>query len=145
MGIDGLAIVYLPFVINLFDYSKWPKKCFSSSRGLSYGNTFSSLLFTIFIGKNISCLANILSYKVDSLLLNYFDLLLGAAFKAKLIWEVVLKKISKRLKSWMKWIRLSKDGRWTLIKITLSNFPFYFLFLFPLLVDVVSHIENFCL
>jgi hypothetical protein len=52
-----------------------------------------------------------------------------------------VEKIKCRLASW-KMIYLSKGGRITLIKRTLSNLPTYFLSLFPILATVANYIEK---
>jgi hypothetical protein len=67
----------------------------------------------------------------SSLPKKYLCLLLGSSFKAKSIWDGIIKKIECRLASW-KQVYLSKGGRILLIKSTLSNLPTYFLSLFPL-------------
>ena len=63
-----------------------------------------------------------------SLPMKYLGLPLGAKFKDKTIWNPILEKIEQRLEGWKR-LYLSKGGRVTLIKSTLSNFPIYFLFL----------------
>lgn len=55
--------------------------------------------------------------------------------------ESVIEKIEKRLASW-KIMYLSKGGRLTLIKSTLSNLPTYFLSLFPIPASVGYRIEK---
>jgi hypothetical protein len=62
-------------------------------------------------------------------------------FKAKSIWDDVVGKIERWLASW-KMMYLSKDGRVTLIKSTLSNLTTYFLSLFPIPSSVASRIEK---
>jgi len=54
----------------------------------------------------------------------------------------VVEKIEKRLASWKK-IYLSKGGRLTLIKSTLSSIPAYFLSLFPLPVGIAKRLGRF--
>jgi hypothetical protein len=90
---------------------------------------------------NTDGLARILGYGVSSLPLKYLGLLLGASFKAKSIWDGVVGKIDRRLGSW-KQMYLSEGSRVTLIKITLSNLPTYFLSLFPIPTSVTNHIEK---
>jgi hypothetical protein len=65
----------------------------------------------------------------------------GASFKAKFIWDGILGKIERRLASWKR-MYLSKGGRVTLIKNTLSNLPTFFLSLFPNLASVANRIEK---
>lgn len=53
----------------------------------------------------------------------------------------MFEKVDRRLAGW-KIIYLLKDGRLNLIKSTLSNFPTFFLSLFPLPTGVASRIEK---
>ena len=66
---------------------------------------------------------------------------LGAKFKDRAIWNSILEKIEHRLASW-KQLYLSKRGKITLIKSTLSGLPTNFLSLFSILVDIANHIER---
>jgi hypothetical protein len=53
----------------------------------------------------------------------------------------VVEKIEKRLATWKK-IYLSKGGRLTLIKSTLSSIPIYFLYLFSLPTGIARKVER---
>ena len=64
--------------------------------------------------------------------MKYLDIPLGAKYKDKTIWNPILEKMKRKLTSWKK-LYLSKEGRVTLIKSTLSNLPTYFLSLFAIL------------
>jgi hypothetical protein len=86
---------------------------------------------------NVDDLAGILGCGVSSLPLKYLGLPLGAPFKAKSSWDEEVDKIERRLASW-KQLYLSKGGKVTLIKSTLSNLPTYFLSLFPIPSSVSS-------
>jgi hypothetical protein len=77
----------------------------------------------------------------SSLPMKYLGLPLGAKFKAKEVWNEVLEKMERRLAGWKR-LYLSKGGRLTLIKSTLSNIPTYFLSLFPIPVSVARRIEK---
>jgi hypothetical protein len=74
---------------------------------------------------NMVGLAVIMGCGVSSLPFKYLDLPLGASYKANHIWDNVIEKIEHCLASW-KMMYLSKGGRVTLIKSTLSNLPTYF-------------------
>ncbi|XP_042969128.1 uncharacterized protein LOC122301820 [Carya illinoinensis] len=104
-------------------------------------NLGKSELVPVGVVSNILNLASILDCKVSSLPLKYLGLPLGATFKARAIWDGVVEKIEKRLASWKR-VYLSKGGRLTLIKSTLTNLPTYFLSLFPLPVRVGNRIEK---
>ena len=73
--------------------------------------------------------------------MKYLGLPLGAKFKDKTIWNPILEKMERRLAGW-KCLYLSKGGRVTLIKSTLSNLPTYFLSLFPIPASVANRIER---
>lgn len=90
---------------------------------------------------DIESLANILGCKTTNLLMQYLGLPLGAKFKSKDIWIPVLEKVERRLVGWKR-SYLSKGGRLTLIKSTLSNLPIYFMSLFPIPVVVAKCIEK---
>jgi hypothetical protein len=71
----------------------------------------------------------------------YLGLPLGANFKEKTIWNSVLEKVERKLACWKR-LYLSKGGKVTLIKSTLSNIPTYFLSLFPISVGVARMLEK---
>ena len=72
--------------------------------------------------------------------MTYLGLPLGTIFKDKVIWNSILEGMEQRL-SW-KWLYLSKGGKITLIKRTLSSLPTYFLSLFPIPVDIAIRFER---
>jgi hypothetical protein len=86
-------------------------------------------------------LADILGCEVASLPVKYLGLPLGASYKSTRIWDGVIEKVENRLASWKR-LYLSKGGRVTLIKSTLSNLPTYCMSLFPIPVSVASRIEK---
>ena len=73
--------------------------------------------------------------------MTYLGLPLGAKFKDRAIWNSILERMERRLMSWKR-LYLSKGGKITLIKSTLSSLPTYFLSLFPILVDIAIRIER---
>ena len=90
---------------------------------------------------NLSLLLIVLGYKQGTLPMKYLGLPLGAKFKAKATWNPILEKIEWRFAGW-KHLYLSKGGRVTLIKSTLSNLPTYFLSLFPIPAAMANRIEK---
>ena len=90
---------------------------------------------------NVPELAGILGCQVASLPLNYLGLPLGASFKSKVLWARVVEKMEKCLAGWKR-LYLSKGGRVTLIKSTLSSLPTYFLSLFPIPMSVAHRLEK---
>jgi hypothetical protein len=86
-------------------------------------------------------LADILGCKTATLPMKYLGLPLGAHFKVQSICDPVVEKLERRLARWKR-LYLSKGGRFTLIKSTLSNLPTYYLSLFPIPASVAKRIEK---
>ena len=104
-------------------------------------NLGKSELVPVGVVHNFDLLLNVLGYKQGSLPMKYLGLPLGANFKDKTIWNPIPEKMERKLAGW-KHLYLSKGGRVTLIKSTLSNLPIYFLSLFPILASVANRIEK---
>lgn len=115
--------------------------CFEAVSGLK-ANLSKSELVPVGLVDHIRDLAEILGYKVSSLLMKYLGLPLGAFHQSKVIWDGVIQKIENRLAGWKR-MYLSKRERITLIKSTLSNLPKYYLSLFPILASVANRMERF--
>jgi hypothetical protein len=90
---------------------------------------------------NLEVLAQILGCQTTSLPMKYLGLPLGASFKAKSIWNPIIERMEKRLAGWKR-LYLSKGGKATLIKSTLSSLPTYFLSLFPIPAGVAHRLER---
>ena len=73
--------------------------------------------------------------------MKYLGLPLGASFRAKFVWDDIIEKVECCFAEW-KMMYLSKGGRVTSIKNTLSNLPTYFMPLFPLLVGVANCLKK---
>jgi hypothetical protein len=86
-------------------------------------------------------LMQILGCKQLVLPMHYLGLSLGATFKETAIWNPILERVEKRLAGWKR-LYLSKGGKLTLIKSTLSSIPTYFLFLFPIPTRVANRLEK---
>ena len=84
---------------------------------------------------NMGELMALLGCRQSSLPMTYLVLPLGAKFKDRAIWNSILERMERRLMSWKR-LYLSKGGKITLIKNTLSSLPTYFLSLFPIPVDI---------
>jgi hypothetical protein len=91
--------------------------------------------------ENVDRLARIFGCRVVGLPMKYLGLPLGAPYKSTTIWNDIVEKMGRKLVGWKK-IYLSKSGRLTLIKSTLSNLPTYFLSLFPIPVSVAHRLEK---
>ena len=86
-------------------------------------------------------LATELGCKVGSLPTTYLGLPLGAKHKALSVWDSVEERFRKRLVSW-KLQYISKGGRATLIRSSLSSLPIYHLSLFRAPLKVCVRLER---
>ena len=73
--------------------------------------------------------------------MTYLGMPLRASHKSPSIWNLILEKIEWKLAGWKK-LYLSKGGRLTLLKSTLSSLPTYFLSLFTVSTHVANKIEK---
>ena len=122
----------------------WHLKCvfgwFQAISGLKI-NLGKSELVPVGTVPEVEDLAAVLGCKVATLPMSYLGLPLGSSFKDKTIWNGIVEKMEFRLASWKR-MYLSKGGRVTLIKSTLSNIPTYYLSLFPIPMNVAQRIEK---
>ena len=88
---------------------------------------------------NLVELASILQCREKSLPMKYLEMLLGTSFKTASIWNPIL-EMEKNLSGWKR-LYLSKGGRLTLLKSTLSSLPTYFLSLFTIPKAVAASME----
>jgi hypothetical protein len=91
--------------------------------------------------RNISGLADSFCCHIGELPLTYLGMPLGALDKALSIGNPILEKMERWLSSRKK-LYLSKWGRLTLLKSTLSSLPTHFLSLFTIFVSVARRIEQ---
>ena len=113
---------------------------FEAAFGLKI-NLGKSELVPIGMVHNLDLLLTVLGCKQGTLPMNYLGLPLGAKCKDKTIWNPILEKIERGLVGWKR-LYLSKGGRVTLIKSTLSNLPTYFLSLFLIPASVANRSEK---
>ena len=71
---------------------------------------------------NIHNLATILQCRVGSLPMIYLGMPLGTSYTTASIWNPILERMEKKLAGWKR-LYLSKGGRLTLLKSTLSSLP----------------------
>ena len=93
---------------------------------------------------SLDTLAGVLGCSVGRLPMIYLGMPLGAHFKDPSIWNPIIEKMEKKLFGWKR-LYLSKGGRLTLLKSTLSSFPTYFLSLFtipPVVADRLERIQR---
>ena len=81
--------------------------------------------------EGVEGLARELGCSIGSLPTEYLDLPLGAKHKTFGLWEGVEERFRKRLSLWKRQY-ISKGGRLTLIRSTLSNMPTYLMSFFRL-------------
>ena len=88
----------------------------------------------ILVGRveNVDDLACELGCKMGSLPFTYSGMPLGASFNSMAAWDGIEERFHKRLAMW-KWQYISKDGRITLIRSSLSSLPIYFMSILHLL------------
>ena len=90
---------------------------------------------------NVELLAAELGCGVGFLPTTYLGLPLGAPHRAVGIWDSMEERFRKRLSSWKRQY-ISKGGRLTLIRSSLSSLPIYFLSLFRIPKSVCSRLEK---
>ncbi|XP_026428975.1 uncharacterized protein LOC113324891 [Papaver somniferum] len=79
--------------------------------------------------------AEILSCTIETLPIKYLGMPVGATCNTRIIWDVVIEKVQKRLAPWRRKF-FNKAGRLFLIKSTLAAMPIYFMFIIPMPVCV---------
>ena len=90
---------------------------------------------------NLEALVGLLGCGQSSLPLKYLGLPLGAKFKNLSVWNPILERMERRLAGWKR-MYLSKGGKVTLIKSSLSSLLTYFLSLLPLPSKVAKRMEK---
>ena len=114
--------------------------CFQAVTSLKV-NALKSEMVPIGEVPNVFVLAEILGCWVGALPTTYLGMPLGASRKSPIVWNPILEKFERKLASWKK-MYLSKGGRLTLLKSTLSSLPTYYLSLFTILTHVANKIER---
>ncbi|XP_059639631.1 uncharacterized protein LOC132282005 [Cornus florida] len=102
-------------------------------------NVGKSVLVSVGEVPNISTLALVLGCNTGSLSIPNLGLPLGAPSKSLGSWDPVVERFEKRLAGWKKQY-LSKGGRLTLLKSTMSSLPTYFLSVFQIPSSVAERI-----
>ena len=111
-------------------YLSWLLMWFEACSGLKI-NLEKSELIPVGRVHNIEGLALELGCKVGRLPSYYLGLPLGAPFNSLAVWDGVEERFPRRLAMWKRQY-ISKGGRLTLIRSTLSSMPLYFMSLFYL-------------
>ena len=121
-------------------YLSWILMWFEALSGLKI-NLNKSEVIPIGTVDNVEELASELGCKVGSLPTPYLGLPLGAKHKALGVGDSIEERFRKRLASW-KIQYISKGGRATLIRSTLSSLPIYYLSLFRMPQKVCARLER---
>ena len=98
--------------------------CFQAVIGLK-DNMLKSEMVPIGEVPNVQVLAKLLGCRIGSLPITYLGMPFKAPHKFPTVWNPILEKIERKLAGWKK-MYLSKCGRLTLLKSTLSSLPTYF-------------------
>ena len=106
-------------------YLGWTLMWFEAFSGLKI-NLNKSEIIPMGRVDNVELLASELGCGVGSLPTMYLGLSFGALRKAMGVWDSIEERFRKRLSSWTRQY-ISKGGRLTLIRSTLSSLPIYFL------------------
>ena len=114
--------------------------CFQAFTGLKV-NVGKSEIVPVGEVRDIQSLANILQCKVGSLPMTYLGMPLGTLYKTLSIWNPILERMEKKISS-LKRLYLSKGGRLTLLKSSLSSLSTYYLSLFPIPKAVATILER---
>lgn len=104
-------------------------------------NIGKSKILPVGVVENIDNLASAFGCKISTLPSSYLGLPIGGPFKSKAMWNPVIERFDRRLAGWKKQL-LSKAGRLTVIKNTLSSLPTYFLSLFVMPASVRNKLEK---
>ena len=121
-------------------YLRWTLMWFEAFSGLKI-NLVKSEIIPLGRVDNVEALAAELGCGVGSLPIKYLGLPLGAPHRASRVWDSIEEKFRNRLSSWKKQY-ISKGGRLTLIRSTLSSLLIYFLSLFRIPKIVWSRLEK---
>ena len=134
------TILFCDADLDQLSYVRMVLTCFEGVTGLRV-NMAKSVMVPVGEVGNIAMLAESIDCRVGSLPLTYLGMPLGASYKAVSVWDPILEKMERRLAGWKK-LYLSKGGRLTLLKSTLSSLPTYFLSLFTIPASVVYRLEK---
>ena len=121
-------------------YLRWTLMWFEAFSGLKI-NLFKSEIIPLGRVDNVEVLAAELGCGVGSLPTKYLGLPFGAPHRASGVWDSIEERFRNRLSSWKRQY-ISKGGRLTLIRSTLSSLPIYFLSLFRIPKIVWSRLEK---
>ena len=119
----------------------WLLMWFEALSGLKV-NMEKSELIPVGRVENVGELADEFGYKVGNLPSTYLGMPLGAPFKSSGVWDGIEERFKRRLAMWKRQY-ISKGGRITLIRSTLSNLPIYFMSIFQIPRAVRIRLERY--
>ena len=122
------TLIFCEDDIEQLKFLSWILMWFEAMSGLKINLTKSEII-PIGPVNNLVELASELGCNIGSLPTSYLGLPLGAKHKALGVWDSIEERYRKRLAAW-KTQYISKGGRITLIRSTLSSLPIYHLSLF---------------
>lgn len=115
--------------------------CFQAVSGLKINLHKSELVILGAGDDDMGYLNATLNCRSSNLPINYLGAPLGAKHNDSKKWDPVIGMVQNRLATWKKKF-LSKGGRLTLIKSTLSNLPIYYLLVLNLATKVAKKLET---
>jgi hypothetical protein len=127
---DPEQLMYIRLVLICFEVVSGLKVNMSKSEMVPIGEVV-----------NLPVLADILCCNIGSLPMSYLGMPLGSSYKSTAIWNPIIEKMERRLAGWQR-IYLSKGGKLTLFKSTLSSLPTYFLSLFTFPISVAQQLKR---
>jgi hypothetical protein len=149
-GVDPLVASHLLFVDDTLIFCNADQvqiahlravfSWFEAVSGLKV-NLAKSEMVPVGVVPNLESLVELMGCNIRSLPMTYLGLPLGANFNSKTIWNTVIERMEKKLGGWKR-LYLSKGGKLTLLRSTLSSIPTYFLSLFHLPAGVASRLEK---
>ncbi|RVW39723.1 LINE-1 reverse transcriptase-like [Vitis vinifera] len=137
---EGVQITHLLFADDTLVFCEakedqlthlcWLLMWFEALSGLKV-NMEKSELIPVGRVENVGELADEFGYKVGNLPSTYLGMPLGAPFKSSGVWDGIEERFKRRLAMWKRQY-ISKGGRITLIRSTLSNLSIYFMSIFQI-------------
>ena len=134
------TLIFCEDDIEQLKFLSWILMWFEAMSGLKI-NLSKSEIIPIGPVNNLVELASELGCNIGSLPTSYLGLPLGAKHKALGVWDPIEERFRKRLAAW-KSQYISKGGRITLIRSTLSSLPIYHLSLFRMPQKVCVRLER---
>ena len=134
------TLIFFKDSVDQLSFLGWTLAWFEALLGLR----INLVKFVIILIGNVESgdqLATELGCRLGSLLSDYLGLPLGSKFNSSTVWDKVEERFGKHLAIWKRQ-HISKGGRLTLIKSTLSNMPTYFLSLFRIPMGVSLRLEK---